>query len=86
MNPIVVLILLIIVTGSAVFFTKKRGMKQQEKLVEAIVEETAAELVDGGSVVDASADAPAALGKRSRSSVAGRIRRAARRALRRERS
>jgi len=45
-----------------------------------------AELVDGGSVVDASADAPAALGKRSRSSVAGRIRRAARRALRRERS
>ena len=79
MNPIVVFILLLVITGSAVFFTKKRGMKQQEELVEAIIEETVTELVEGGDV-----DAPveAALG-RSRSGLLARLRRAAKRAGRR---
>lgn len=81
MNPIVVLILLVIITGSAVFFTKKRGMKQQDELVEAIIEETVTELVDGEEA-DA-AVAPAVLGRSSRrNSLAAKLRRAARRARR----
>lgn len=83
MNPILVLILLIVITGSAVFFTNKRGMKKQDELVEAIVEETVTELVEGGDVEEEAAPV-AALGRRSRHGLLARLRRAAKRAARRQ--